>query len=141
MGSEQILIAEDDEFVAEDLQARLTGLGYDKFLNTSRAHEAVWLVECLKPDLVLLDIGMPGEMDGIEAGRQIRELETAVVYVTGYCEGPILERAKMTEPCGYILKPYETRHLKTTIEMGLHKHRAEQERARVLKQLQATVAT
>jgi CheY-like chemotaxis protein len=102
--------------------------------------EAVDLAQSLRPDMVLMDIQLPGEIDGIEAAGQLRNLDVPVVYVTGYCEGPLLQRAKMTEPYGYILKPYHTHELETTIELGLYKHRADQERGRMLKDLQEKLA-
>jgi len=135
----QILIAEDDALIVCDMKDRLESLGYEVLATAQRAREALVLVESLKPDLVLMDIQLPGGMDGITAAAQIRMLHIPVVYVTGYCDGPLLERAKLTEPYGYILKPYETRDFKTTIEMGLYKHRIERERDQLIKGLQQSL--
>ena len=131
MAKQQILIAEDDTLFAQDLQSRLESLDYEVCGNTRRANEAVALAQCLSPDLVLMDILLAGEMDGIQAAEQIRAFRLPVIYVTGCWDGPTLERAKGTEPCGYILKPFETAHLKVGIEMGLQRHRSlERERPR-----------
>lgn len=136
MAKEQIFIAEDDSLVAADLRNRLESLNYTVSGATPSALEAVDLAQSLRPDMVLMDIHLPGMIDGIEAAAQLRKLDVPVVYVTGYCEGPMLDRAKITEPYGFVLKPYQTRELGTAIELGLHKHRADQERALTLRQLQ-----
>jgi len=136
MANEQIFIAEDDLLVAADLRNRLESLNYGVSGAASNALEAVDLAQSLRPDMVLMDIHLPGEIDGIEAAGQLKKLNVPVVYVTGYCEGPLLDRAKVTEPYGFVLKPYQTRELETAIELGLHKHRADQERAQTLRQLQ-----
>src|SRR6266404_627847 len=139
MPKAQIFIAEDDALIACDMKDRLESLGYAVPGTAPRAQEAIVLVQSLKPDMVLMDIQLPGEMDGITAAAQIRMLQIPVVYVTGYCDGPLLERAKLTEPYGYILKPYETRDFKTTIEVGLYKHRIERERDQLLRGLQESL--
>jgi len=136
----QILIAEDDPFIICDMKSRLESLGYEVSGTAVRARDAVVLVETLKPDMVLMDIQLPGDMDGITAAGQIRMLQIPVVYVTGYCDGPLLERAKLTEPYGYIHKPYETRDFRTTIEVGLYKHRVERKRDQLLKGLEETLS-
>ena len=141
MRKRRIIIAEDDALIVDDMKGRLESLGYEVSRTTPSAQEAVLLVQGLKPDLVLMDIQLPGEMDGIEAAEQLRALDVPVVYVTGCCDGPILQRAQVTEPCGYILKPYETRELRTTIEIGLYKHRVERERDRGHQRLQDTLAS
>jgi two-component system, response regulator PdtaR len=128
MHNEPILIVEDDPAAAQDLKSRLEILGYKVPASTTNGCEAISLTERLEPALVLMDILLSGPMDGIEAAEKIRARQVPVVYVTGFWEGAIFERAKLTEPLGYILKPYETRHLKTAIELGLHKHRVQRER-------------
>ncbi len=140
MPKPQIFIAEDDALIVCDMKDRLESLGYEVPGTSPRAREALELVQSLKPDMVLMDIQLPGEMDGITAAAQIRMLQIPVVYVTGYCDGPLLERAKLTQPYGYILKPYETRDFRTTIEVGLYKHRIERERELLLKGLQESLS-
>jgi len=140
MAKEQIFIAEDDSLVLEDLRNRLHSLDYTVAGASPNALEAIDLAQSLRPDMVLMDIQLPGEIDGIEAAGQLRKLDLPVVYVTGYCEGPILERAKITEPYGYVLKPYQTRELGTAIEMGIYKHRADRERAATMTQMEQKLA-
>jgi CheY-like chemotaxis protein len=140
-GKEQILIAEDDPTLAEELKCRLQSLGYEVAGITHCAEEAVTLAESLRPDLVLMDIQLAGEMDGIQAAEQIRAFRLPLVYVSGYCDGPVLQRAQMTEPYGYILKPYRTVDLRISVEMSIQRHRAELERERLLKRFQEVLAS
>lgn len=134
-----ILIAEDDPLCAEDLENRLAMLDYQVVAKTENAQEAVVLAQRIKPDLALIDIQLPGEMDGIQAAKQIMAQQVPAMFVTGYCEGPIFERAKLVEPYGYVLKPYQTRDLKTAIEMGLHRFEVERERKALMTRLQEAV--
>src|SRR5215211_5478121 len=106
----QILIVENEAFIAQDIRQRLQGLGYSVVACTGQAEEAVRMARDLKPDLVLMDIMLTHEMDGIEAAEQIRKLhQIPVVYLTAYSDRQTLQRAKLTEPFGYILKPFESR--------------------------------
>lgn len=127
----QILIADDDAYVAEDLQTRLESLDYRVCATTGLAQDAITLATNLKPDLVLMDILFGEGMDGIQAGAQILASKVPVIYVTGYWDGPILDRASSTEPYGYLVKPYETAQLKTNVELALHRHKAECHRRRM----------
>ncbi len=139
--STRILIAEDDGLIAQDLCDRLESLDYEVSGTTPYALEVLELAQRQRPDMVLMDIQLPGEMDGIEAAERLRALDVPVVYVTGCCSAPILARAQVTEPCGYILKPYQTRELRTAIEIGLYKHRVEKQRQRAAQQLEAALAS
>jgi CheY-like chemotaxis protein len=140
-GKEQILIVEDTLLVAQELKCRLESLHYEVAAITQSAEEAVALAESLKPDLVLMDIELEGEMDGIQAAEQIRKLRVPLVYVSGHCDGPVLQRAQRTEPYGYLLKPYRTDDLRISVEMSIQRHRAEQERERLLKRFQEILAS
>lgn len=140
-GKAQILIAEDDPVMAQDLKLRLESLDCEVAGITHCAEQAVELAERLRPDLVLMDIQLAGEMDGIQAGEQIHELCVPLVYVSGYCDSPVLQRAQLTEPYGYILKPYRTSDLRISVEMSLQRHQAEQERERLLKRFQEVLAS
>jgi PAS domain S-box-containing protein len=135
----RILIFEDEILLAEDLAISLTNLGYEIAGRVSSAGNALQIVEDSKPDLVLIDIKLESEMDGIEAAEQIRKrLDTPVVYLTGYAEKDILERAKVTEPYGYLAKPVSLTELRSTVETALYKHvadkllRESEERCRTL---------
>lgn len=122
----RILVVEDEAIVAMDISAMLRGLGYEIEGPASTGEEAVRLAESERPDLVLMDIMLRGGMDGVEAARRIREATGApVVYLTAYADESTLLRAKVAEPLGYLLKPFEERELRTTIETALHKHRTE----------------
>jgi CheY-like chemotaxis protein len=140
-GKAQILIAEDDPTLAEDLKYKIERLDYEVAGLTHSGEQAVALAESLKPDLVLMDIQLAGEMDGIEAAEKIRTLRVPLVYISGYCDSPMLQRAQSTEPYGYILKPFRTSDLRISVEMSLQRHRAEVQRERLLKRFQDVLAS
>lgn len=139
-GKAQILIAEDDPTIAQDLKYKIESLGYEVAGITHSGEQAVVLAESVRPDLVLMDIQLAGEMDGIQAAEQIRTFRVPLVYVSGSCDGPVLQRAQLTEPYGYILKPYRNADLRISVEMSLQRHRAEQEREALLKRFQDMLA-
>lgn len=124
----KILIVEDENIVAFNIQNRLEGLGYTVTAVTSSGEVALQKIAETCPDLVLMDIKLKGTLDGIQAAEQIRnEFQIPVVYLTAYTDEETLNRAKLTEPYGYILKPFEARDLGTTIEMALYKHMIERQ--------------
>lgn len=124
MDKPRILIVEDQGVTAEHLKLCLTGFGYETECIVSTAEEAIERAEQLQPDLILMDIMLHGAMDGIEAAEKIHSLQdTPIVYLTAYSDRQVLERAKLTEPFGYLLKPFKAEELRTTIEMALYKHR------------------
>jgi two-component system cell cycle sensor histidine kinase/response regulator CckA len=124
----RILIVEDQNIVAMDIQNRLINLNYVVTAIASSGAGAIKRAEETKPDLVLMDIMLKGDMDGIGAAQQIRaRLNIPVVYLTAYADSNTLQRAKITEPFGYILKPFEERELHTTIEMALYRHKMEKQ--------------
>jgi signal transduction histidine kinase len=127
MSTPSILIVENEAVVAVDLAHKLRRLGYGITGTVWRGEDAVALARELRPDLVLMDIRLAGRMDGIEAAEQIRaECGLPVIYLTAYSDRATLQRAKVTEPFGYILKPFAERELQSHIEVGLHSHQAEQ---------------
>lgn len=126
MSKEKILVVEDERIVAEDIKIRLKSLGYNVLGIAFSGEEAIKKTEEMQPELVLMDIVLGGKMDGIEAASLMKSrFGIPVVYLTAYADDKTLERAKMTEPFGYLLKPFEDRDLKTTIEMALYKYRME----------------
>lgn len=126
MAAEEILVAEDERIVARDIEKRLTRLGYVVPALVVSGEDAVQKAAELKPDLVLMDIQLRGEMDGIEAAEQIRtELGIPVIYLTAYADAATLQRAKATEPFGYIIKPFDERDLHAAVEVGLRRRLAE----------------
>jgi PAS domain S-box-containing protein len=126
MSTSSILIVEDEAIVAADLASKLQQLGYTVAGSTDRGEEAVGLACQHRPSLVLMDIRLAGAMDGIAAAQAIqREVDLPVVFLSAHSDRVTLERAKLAEPFGYILKPFEERELRTTIEMALYKHQAD----------------
>lgn len=126
MSVTRILVVEDELIVATDLKNRLLLLGYEVAGMATTGEQAISLAAQLRPHLILMDIQLNGAMDGIAAAEQIRrELRLPVIFLTAYSESSTLEKAKMAQPFGYILKPFEDRELKTSIEMALYKHQAE----------------
>jgi len=124
----RILVVEDEIIVAVDVQHELTSLGYRVIGIASSGVEAVQKAGQTRPDLVLMDIRLDGDMDGIEAAEQIRaKFNIPIIYLTAYADADTLQRAKVTEPFGYIIKPYQERDLHTTVEMALYKHRMDNE--------------
>ena len=127
MAKTQILVVEDEHIVAKDIQSRLQGLGYHIPAVASSGEEALQKAEETRPDLVLMDIRLKGPMNGVEAAEELRRrFNIPVVYLTAYADDHTLHRAKVTEPFGYILKPFEERELYTCIEVALYKHQMEQ---------------
>jgi PAS domain S-box-containing protein len=124
----RLLVVEDEGIVALNIQRRLEGLGYDVVANVASGEEAIIAAEETHPDLVLMDIKLEGNVDGIEAAAQIRHrFQIPIVYLTAYTNEETLNRAKLTEPYGYILKPFEARDLATSIEVALYKYQMEQQ--------------
>ncbi|MHC5612691.1 MAG: response regulator [Nostoc sp.] len=122
----QILIVEDEQLVADDLRETLEYLGYNVPALVASGEEAIFIAETLQPDLVLMDIRLKGEIDGIEASLKIQSrFNIACVYLTANAARSTLERAKTSQPFGYILKPFDQRILATTIEIPLSRHKAE----------------
>ena len=119
----KILITEDELIVALDLQSRLQNLGYEIIGIASSGDDAILNVEDNHPDLVLMDIMLAGEMDGIETARQIREHhDIPIIFLTANGDPGTLERAGATHPFSCLLKPFKERELKFSIEMALYHH-------------------
>ncbi len=126
MEKARILIVEDESIVARDVEYMLKSIGYDVPAVTASGEKAIEKAAETSPDLVLMDIMLKGDMDGVEAAKQIHSrFHIPVIYVTAYADENTLQRAKVTEPFGYIIKPFHERELRTTIEMALYRHRME----------------
>ena len=120
----KILIVEDENIVAKDIQNTLKSLGYLVAGVAASGEEAIQKTGETRPDLVLMDIMLRGYQDGVEAAQTIlAQHNIPVIYLTAYTDDKTLQRAKITEPYGYILKPFEERELHIAIEMAIHKHR------------------
>lgn len=141
-----ILVVEDEAVVAMDIEAVLQDLGYTVVGTAATGEEAISKAAEHHPDLVLMDIRLRGAMDGIEAARQIRvQAATPIVYLTAFADEEIITRAKITEPFGYILKPFQARELHSNIEMALYKqameNRLRESRDSLARSLRGTVNT
>jgi len=124
----RVLVVEDESIVAEDIHDILKNLGCNVTGIASSGEEAVRMASETGPDLVLMDVMLAGDMDGVEAARRIYDsLNVPVVYLTAYADEDTLQRAKMTGAFGYILKPFDERSLRSTIDVALHKHSTESE--------------
>lgn len=128
MSKARILIVEDDGITAKDLEKWLTGLGYNVSAVASSGVDAIKKAKEINPDLVLMDIILGGDIDGIEAAKQIHVYRNIpVIYLSAFSDEVTLQRANITEPFGYVLKPFDEKELHMTIEMALYKHKAEEE--------------
>jgi DNA-binding LytR/AlgR family response regulator len=126
MSKTNILIVEDESIVAKDIQHSLKKLGYTVVGICSTGEDAIKSADELKPDLVLMDIMLKGDMSGIDAAGQIREKNNIpVIYLTAYADESTLSKAKVSEPYGYIIKPFKEIDLHTSIEMAIYKHEKE----------------
>jgi len=118
-----IFIVEDESIVAKDIQNSLVKLGYNVVGIANNGKEAIEKITELSPDLVLMDIMIKGSMTGIEVSEKIKEtISVPVIFLTAYADEGTLSRAKITEPYGYILKPFKEIDLHSTIEMAVYKH-------------------
>ncbi|TGC08998.1 response regulator [Methanolobus halotolerans] len=123
MNKAKILVVEDENVVALEIKKRLIRLGYVVPSVAASGKDAIIKAKGFLPDLVLMDIRLKGEMDGIEAAQEIRtQLGIPVIYLTAHSDEETLKRAKQTEPEGYILKPFVEDDLRTIIEVALYKY-------------------
>ncbi|MHB8164179.1 MAG: response regulator [Methanoregula sp.] len=123
-----IFIVEDEAIVANDIKETLKSLGYNVAGIAKSGEIAMDKVKELHPDLVLMDIHLATKMDGVETAGKIHVLyDIPVIYLTAYSDKSLLERAKVTEPYGYVIKPFDERELHSVIEMARYKHRIEHE--------------
>jgi PAS domain S-box-containing protein len=126
MANAKILVVEDEVILAKNIETKLEALGYSVLDTVSSGKKAIQLAGKLNPDLVLMDIRLKGDVDGVETAEQIRtRYEIPVIYLTAYADDQTLKRAKITEPFGYILKPFEVAELHSNIEMALYKREME----------------
>lgn len=124
-----ILVVEDESIVSKDIQMSLKKLGYNICGASATGEEAVYQAKECNPDLILMDIMLKGKLNGIEAAHIIREeIDVPIIYLTAYADESTLSKAKITEPYGYIIKPFEEIDLHTSIEMALYKHSKEKEK-------------
>ncbi len=136
MIEKQILIVEDEVIVAKNIQNRLEGLGYSVPAIISSGEEAIEKTKEIQPDLVLMDVKLEGKMDGVVAADQIRkQFNIPIIYLTAYGDVQTLDRIKLTEPYGCIIKPFDLNDLQRNIEIALHKNKMEKKLRESEKQL------
>jgi PAS domain S-box-containing protein len=154
MAKATILVVEDERITAEDIRAGLEFEGYKVPVICSTGEDAVEKAGRLEPDLVLMDIKLEGAMDGIEAAAQIRKsYDVPVIYLTAYSDEKTVERAKVTEPSGFLVKgqgmlckPFDEKELHAAIEITLYRHQLEREHDRIsstilVRNSEAVIAT
>ncbi len=140
MANQRIVVVEDDAIVAHDLQRTLTRWGYYVPAIATSATEALERINGAEPDLVLMDIHLRGDLDGIEAAERVQSRHAVpVVFLTAHSDDATLRRAKITSPYGYVLKPFEERELHIAIEIALHKHASDAKLRRLERWLSATL--
>src|SRR4030043_933067 len=123
----KVMVVEDEAIVLTDLQVQLGKLGYYVIGTAMHSEEAIKMAHDLKPDIILMDIRLKGKVDGITAAHRIQAKDNIpIIYVTAYADQHTLQRAIRTKPYGYILKPISDTDLKTSIEIGIYKHRLDQ---------------
>lgn len=137
----RLMIVEDEALVALDLKSRLEDLGYVIAARAADGSEAIAQARQTAPDLVLMDIRLGNGPDGIETAEALRkELAAPVVFVTAHSDEATLLRAKVSDPFGFVLKPFRDRDLQIVIEMALHRHRADLEQERLVRELRRALA-
>ena len=144
----RLMLVDDDAIIATQLEEILTPLGYEVAGMACSGEEAVGMAKDLKPDLILMDILMPGVLDGIAAAEKIKaELGIPVIFLTGYADEELINRAKSLEPLGYVLKPFRGEQIKVAIEIALYKkdmeealHKAHEELERRIEERTAQLS-
>lgn len=125
----RILIVEDEHIVAMGIKRMLKNMGYTLVGVASSGEDAINKTESTFPDLVLMDIMLKGDMNGIEAAKEIKaRFGTPVVYLTACSESKIVERAWKTEPSGYVVKPFDEKDLQKSINVALQRHKMEKDK-------------
>src|SRR5688572_5412938 len=124
----RLMVVEDELIIARDIAESLMAMGYEVTGMAQTAEECVQGAAEQRPDLVLMDIHLAGELDGVEAARLLRErFDVPVVYLTAFADEETLGRAKRTDPLGYLTKPFRKAELRSAVEIGLCRHKTERE--------------
>ncbi len=132
----RILIVEDEYIIANDIQTSLENMGYEVCGMAASGKKALTFTKELSPDLILMDIMLKGDMDGIETAAMIRETyDISVIFLSAYSDDGILDRAKQTLPFGYLIKPFRDRELKAAIEMAIYKQGMEKKQTALIAEL------
>lgn len=141
MDKAKILIVEDEQITAMDVADILGRIGHEITDTISTGEQAIESVKKNKPDIILMDISLKGKMDGIEAAEYIRsQYSIPVIFLTAYYDEKTVERAKKTEPCAYLTKPFEEIDLKIAVELGIYRARVESEKEALIKDLRKALS-
>ncbi len=128
MAQINVLVIEDEAIVSKDIQYSLNKLGYNVVGTAKTGELGLELIEEKIPDIVLMDIMLKGKLDGIQTADIVRsEFHIPVIFLTAYADDATILKAKISEPYGYLIKPFKDIDLRTSIEMGLYKHKKERE--------------
>ncbi|MBU1564711.1 MAG: response regulator [Proteobacteria bacterium] len=137
----EIMIVEDEVLIAAELAQQLNSLGYNVPVSVTSGEKALEKLAEVTPDLILMDIQLKGELDGIETAMHIHDHhKIPVIFLTAFADDTFLQKAKTSEPFGYLIKPIDIRELHSTIEMALFKAAAEREKEQLIRELQAALA-
>ena len=129
MSKINVLVVENESIVSKDIQHSLKKLGYHVVGASSTGELAIELVRSTSPDIVLMDIMLKGDINGIDTAKIIKEnYSTPIIFITAYADEATLSKAKLSEPSGYIIKPFKEIDLHTTIEIAIYKNSKEQEK-------------
>lgn len=138
----RVLVVEDEIVVSEDLQQRLVTLGFEVAAAADTAADAIGLAASTRPDVALMDIMLHGRPEGIDAAEHLRgELDIPVIYLTAHSDSATLQRAKLTDPAGYIVKPFDDAQLRVAIELAPMRHEMERKARRVARWMTATLTS
>jgi two-component system, response regulator PdtaR len=138
----KILVVDDEAIISMRLEERLQEMGYTVVGMAASGEDAIEKARRLTPDLILMDIVMPGRMNGIEAAKVIiGELDIPVVFVTSYADDGIIDRAKQVRPYGYIVKPFNELEIKAAVEVALFRRAAEQDIRKMAETARARMPT
>ena len=122
----KILVVEDEGIIGLNIKKKLKNFGYTVPAIVATGEEAIKMAEITFPDLILMDIRLKGDMNGVETAEKIRKnFDIPVIYLTAYSDDEVLEKAKKTEPYGYIVKPFKADDLRSNIEIALYRHKTE----------------
>lgn len=141
MSDERILVVEDEAIIAKDIKNSLKEMGYEVLAVVDTGEMAIKKVEDDKPDLVLMDVALKGEIDGIKAATQVRSrFNIPIIFLAAYVDENMVKHIKNTEPFGYLIKPFDPKELHIVIEIALYKHQMEMEREKLICKLQDSLA-
>ena len=134
MSNERIMIVEDESIVAMGIKHKLEELGYNVVGVVATGEKAVETAFKIEPDLILMDIVLKGDMDGIDAAQKIHnQLDIPIIYITAYSDEEVLKRARITEPYGYILKPFKKSEVNANIQMAIYKHACDNKKSEIIR--------